>query len=581
MPETAKNRGFMEYVVIALASAALVVFFFLLEAARERRAEKQFVEKLYGDFGRSVHRDAPPERYARIDSYFRRHPREGQLDDITWNDLGMDGLFQRMNLALSATGEEYLYHTLRSLQLEEEPLKHLEEVAGYWKKEPDRRVRIQLIMRKLGHTGKYSLYEYLENLDALGERNCRASLLTDFLFLPFLGLLWVNVSVGVLGIAGLMVFNILSYFKQKREIEPYVVSFAYVLRLLEACGQLQKQKIPVLKREWEEMERHLAALSALRRRSFWILAWGRNAGPASGNPLEVLFDYVRMVFHVDLIQFHRMLAAVRRHREEIDALIGIVGFVETSVCVLAFRESLKEGYCVPEFSEKLCFQMEEGYHPLLQAPVKNGILVERGVLLTGSNASGKSTFLKTAALSAVMAQTIHTCAASRYKSAMFRVYSSMALRDDLCGGESYYIVEIKALKRILDSAGHGKGPVLCFVDEVLRGTNTVERIAASAQILDALGGRGILCFAATHDIELTELLEDSFDNYHFQEEVREGDVVFDYKLLAGRALTRNAIQLLGLLGYDDAVIRRADAQAGQFLQTGVWTPLVRDEAVPT
>ena len=146
----------------------------------------------------------------------------------------------------------------------------------------------------------------------------------------------------------------------------------------------------------------------------------------------------------------------------------------------------------------------------------------------------------------------------------------MALKDDIVSGESYYIVEIKSLKRILDAAAHRKGTILCFVDEVLRGTNTVERIAASTQILRSLGHSGILCFAATHDIELTELLQGEFDNYHFEEDVREGDVYFNYRLKEGKATTRNAIKLLELMGYEPGVIEKASAQAEYFLDYGVW-----------
>ena len=126
------------------------------------------------------------------------------------------------------------------------------------------------------------------------------------------------------------------------------------------------------------------------------------------------------------------------------------------------------------------------------------------------------------------------------------------------------------MKRILDAASAGEKPVLCFVDEVLRGTNTVERIAASTQILKSLGSAGILCFAATHDIELTELLKKDFDNYHFEEEVRDGDVFFNYRLMTGKASTRNAIRLLELMGYDEKIIERATAQAEHFLESGDW-----------
>ena len=98
----------------------------------------------------------------------------------------------------------------------------------------------------------------------------------------------------------------------------------------------------------------------------------------------------------------------------------------------------------------------------------------------------------------------------------------------------------------------------------------MERIAASTQILKSLGSSGILCFAATHDIELTELLQKEFDNYHFEEEVREGDIFFNYRLKEGKATTRNAIRLLELMGYDQAVIQRASAQAEHFVASGVW-----------
>ena len=145
----------------------------------------------------------------------------------------------------------------------------------------------------------------------------------------------------------------------------------------------------------------------------------------------------------------------------------------------------------------------------------------------------------------------------------------MALQDDLEGRESYYIVEIKSLKRILDAMGNPT-PVLCFVDEVLRGTNTVERVAASSQVLKYMTDKSVLCFAATHDIELTHILEHYYDNYHFQEEVRDNDVVFDYHLYPGRAVSRNAIKLLSVMGYDREVIQAAEDAAADFLTTGEW-----------
>ena len=189
------------------------------------------------------------------------------------------------------------------------------------------------------------------------------------------------------------------------------------------------------------------------------------------------------------------------------------------------------------------------------------------MLLTGSNASGKSTFLKAVAINALLAQTIHTVCASSYQANFFRVYSSMALRDSLQEGESYFIVEIKSLKRIFDAAQDDgtKAPVLCTIDEVLRGTNTAERIAASTELLKALSKKPVLCFAATHDLELTSLLKEEYDNYHFKEMIDGKEIVFPYKLTQGPAKGRNAIKLMGALGFDQEIVNKAETLAGGLL----------------
>ena len=150
------------------------------------------------------------------------------------------------------------------------------------------------------------------------------------------------------------------------------------------------------------------------------------------------------------------------------------------------------------------------------------------------------------------------------------IYSSMALRDNIFSNESYYIVEIKSLKRILDHINI-EIPALCFIDEVLRGTNTLERIAASSRILSSLSRKNALVFAATHDIELTHILENDYSNYHFQERIAENEILFDYKLYKGKAVSKNAIKLLGMLKYPKDIITSAENAAEEFLSSGEWS----------
>ena len=560
----------MAYFMVTAGIILLLGAVVIREMVQQSKRRKAFRQALYDRFGERPQHKYTVENSQHIPGYYTRHPEDGQIDDITWNDLNMDEIYRRINYSLSATGEEYLYYLLRSPRKDRIGLQHFEQLVDWFTKHADDRVDMQMQLRELGYTGKHSLYDYIENLDALGERRNRKHHLMNAMYLPFLAIAPVYFSVAVAGISVLGIWQIVSYFKDKRMMEPYIISFAYIMRLINSCEKICGMQIPSCQTEFNVMRECIQKMKGIRRGSFWVFT--ASDSRTSGNPLELILDYLRMMFHVDLIIFNRMVKQLRLHVEDTDRLIAQAGLLEAAISVSWFRASLTEGYCLPEFTD--CeghaeLLMEEGYHVMLEHPVKNGIHADKGVLLTGSNASGKSTFLKMTAVNALLAQTVHTCAAKTYRAPFYRIYSSMALRDDLAGGESYYIVEIKALKRILDAVQDGQR-VLCFVDEVLRGTNTVERIAASTQILKSLSGQNVLCVAATHDIELTELLKAEFDNYHFEEEIKDGDISFAYRLMEGKATTRNAIRLLELIGYSEEITENAFMSANHFMSTGVW-----------
>ncbi len=557
----------MEYLIFAVFAAAFLLFIFIQGMSQESKERKWFIHKLKKQYGHEPEREYKPERFVRIPGYYENHRCDGQIDDITWNDLGMDDIFKRMNYTLSSTGEEYLYYRLRTPEYEEDKLKHFQEIAEYFDKHEEDRVSFQLQMRKLGTMGKYSLYEYIEYLNKLGIRSNTGEYLMLAAFVASILFMFVNLTWGIIALIGVVCYQMFMYFKIRKEIEAYITSLAYMIRLNEIADKVQKLKIPVCEREFREIRSHLHNLSKSKRGSFWVFHDVKNG--SNGNPLDAVLVYVTMIFHVDLIFFNKMLGEMRDKIADIDALAGILGYLETAVCVSLYRASLEGQYCLPEFEGGELF-LEEGYHPMIAEPVKNSIHAPRSVLLTGSNASGKSTFLKMVALNVLLAQTVYTVCGDCYKAPMFRLYSSMSLKDDLESGESYYIVEIKAIKRIMEQAVQSSQKVICFVDEVLRGTNTTERIAASSQILKSFAKNEVLCFAATHDLELTELLKNDFDNYHFEEEVSENDILFNYMLRPGKARTKNAIRLLQLMGYDETIIESANKQAQYFEENGVW-----------
>lgn len=550
--------AFLGFVILVLA------VLFVKGIIDKNRQKKQFIKDLYEKYGELPKKEYPVGRIDAIASYFYKHRPEECIDDITWNDLGMNEIFKRLNYAYSSAGEEYLYYALRTPSTDREELDKRERHIKHFTEDEENRVDLLFAISKLGYSGKYSIHNYIENLGILGIRKNIKHYSAILALAVFAGICFLNLTVGLVGIVLIVIYNLIFYFKEKSEIDPYITSFAYIMRLLEVADDISKIKHDAWQNEWEEITKRKTTMNRFKSGSYIVMSSSRMS--ASGNPLDMIMDYLRMILHLDLIKFNNMLVEVRNHTEDLDALVSMIGYLEMIIAAGAYRKSL-ENYCIPEEGENLL--IENAIHPLLPEAVPNSISTEKCVLLTGSNASGKSTFLKTVALNALLAQTFHTVCALKYVAPFYRIASSMALKDNLLDNESYYIVEIKSIKRILDMS-KGSVPVLCFVDEVLRGTNTVERIAASTQILKQLAKEKVTCFAATHDIELADLLSKYFDNHHFEEEIVDGDVRFSYQIKDGKATTRNAIKLLSVMGYDEKVIEAAEKMSSGFLANGVW-----------
>lgn len=556
-------------IIAAGIIAVLAVIYGMMAASRKSNLMNR-QRKIEREWGSVPERQYAAGELDNIARYYRSKLERGEwtghvIDDITWNDLDMDQVFCMLNRTYSSVGQEYLYHLLRTPSVSEDVLLERERLICHFMETKDVRTKLQVQYDQIGRTRKVSVCDYIQTLESLPIKSNLPHYVAIAVFFVCAAACIVNPGVGFLLLLADIGVNLRSYYKERGEIEPYIVTFVHVIRMLRAGEQISRvgdEEISDYTKRINEIRR---GFGAFQKKSGWIAGGDQ----MSGSGLDVFADYIRMLFHVDLIVFNQMLGEVQKKSRELYELMDLLGLLEAHIAIASYRESLPF-YTLPVFlGGERELLAEDIYHPMIQEPVANTIHTKKGVLITGSNASGKSTFLKTVAINAILAQTIHTCLAHRYETNFFRVYSSMALRDDLDSQESYYIVEIKSLKRILNAMGD-EVPVLCFIDEVLRGTNTVERIAASAEILKSLAGEKVLCFAATHDIELTHLLEGTFDNYHFQEEIAEHDILFNYILYQGRATSRNAIRLLGIIGYDREIIRRADATAEHFLESGEW-----------
>ena len=556
--------------------AAVVIIIILFLVIKGIYDEKRYKQRLYlrlkNSWGNPSRQEYPQQLMDAVKYYYNNNKGDNDIDDITYNDLNMDAVYKSVNHTMTSIGEEYLYALLRTPCTDIAVLEERERVINCMGADEEGRIKLQMALAGMGKLNRISVYSYISDIKNMDSGNklyhifCAAALLVSA------GLCFVKPAIMVLVTALIIIYNVITYYKNKAEIDPYIQVFAFIARTISQSEDVAKAGIAGIE---EYQERLVSCTAGLKK--FGKNSWLVSGGNMSGDILDSFMDYIRILFHIDLMKVCDMVNELKKHENELADIYNITGYIDSMVSIASFRAGTGS-WCVPvlkytDSMKNITMEFTDLYHPLIENPVKNSIKTEKSILITGSNASGKSVFIKTVAINAIFAQTIHTVLAESYSSCFFLVYSSMALRDDIFSNESYYIVEIKSLKRILDKAEEQGVPVLCFIDEVLRGTNTLERIASSSQILKQLATLKSLCFAATHDLELAKILVNYFDNYHFEETVKENDVIFDYKLRKGNTKTRNAIKLLNMIGYDKTLTSRAEELAQFFLENGSWREL--------
>lgn len=565
------ERKVTGYLILFLV--LLVVFGIQSYNTNKARKEK-LLKELDENWGCKASRKYKHQEYERISHFYEKtkEPEGIYIDDITWNDVSMDDVFKAMNHTYSSVGEENLYRRLRVPEYHQEKLEKFGDMTAFFEAQPNVSKRLQEIFASIGRTKSVSLYDFiLAAADLQAKSNLRHWCCIAGLLLSLAGL-FVIPQYAVIVFFAMLSYNIYSYYKEKNDVNSYFTCFEYIFGLLRYGEKLHKvlteADTTVLREDMDKVQVLLDKTKHLKKGMFLI-----SSSNVNDSIVEMVMQYVRMIFHVDLIKFNSVVKKTSENIEDIRELYLLMGDVESAIAVASFRTYLKKQYgtfAIPQFTGQAGISFEEIYHPLIPNAVKNSMKEEENVLLTGSNASGKSTFLKTVAINGILAQTIYTATAATFVMPRVEVISSMALKDNLSQNDSYYMAEIKSLKRILDRAEQGRG-VLCFIDEVLRGTNTIERIAASSEILKKLKQNKTICFAATHDIELTYILESVYSNYHFEEEVSGEDVRFNYHLNSGRTVTRNAIRLLKVLQYPDSIVSGAVGMVEEFTRTGKWS----------
>jgi MutS domain V len=538
----------MVYVILLILAGLAAILY--LVWIRKRKAK--LLSELRSNWG--FPRPSSPEtNFKRIGLYDRLKPDQSSrgLDDKTWSDLDLDLVFEYIDRTTSRVGQQFLFHLLRRPRFKEEPLLKFERLINRFN-DAGLRERLQVELLRLSHKDALFLpYLFFEELPQFRRYRFLFLTLSISAFASLVGAFF-STSFRFIAVLFAMINIGVSLYCRSR-LETFIQPLRLLNVLINTCRRIGLRFADSeISDHLKKLQTEVQKLSGLQRKTA-LLGMNREYDEVS----SLIYEYLSMFFLLEVNCFAFAVEDLRSNRKSVTAIYEELGYLDAAISIASVR-SYDTRFTKPVLLEpmKAC-RFKQIFHPLLESPVPNDLtLNQRSILLTGSNMSGKSTFIRTVGVNAILAQTIHTCFAQEYQAPFLEVKASMGSNDSLMESKSHYLSEVESIRLLVVSAKAGR-QCLFLIDELFRGTNTIERVASAKAILEYLNSGDNIVMAATHDIELSELLDHQYKSHHFREIIQNQQMVFDYKIQEGTSSTRNAIAILEMFGYPKPVVARA------------------------
>jgi hypothetical protein len=468
------------------------------------------------------------------------HARAGALEDRTWRDLDLDEVFCSLDRTESEPGRQYLYHLLRSPQFSSGLLERRERLLRRLGSDPALTESIRRPLSRLQHPRAGALVHLV--LGPLPARPRYWALfptltVTSVASLVLFLTIWPPAFIVWLAVCLLNLWVQLFYKPRVKRFVPAIRELPAFIGVGRALGAMD---IPEALEEVTTLRDRSRTLGGLRRAANWLLF-----EPGDGNELVAsIYEYINLMFLLDVNAFAFTIERLRASQRSMQEVFEALAYLDAMLSVSRWRATLP-WWSTPRFvAATKRLEVDSLYHPLVANPVPNSLHVEEAsVLVTGSNMSGKTTFVRAIGVSAILAQTLHTVCANGWRVPMVRVRTSIGRSDSIVEGKSYYLAEVESVAALVH-AKSDESQSLFLLDEIFRGTNTTERVAAGFAVLSHLDRGSDVVVVATHDIELIDLLGDRYVTKHFREQVADGQMTFDYRIQDGTSSGRNAIALL-------------------------------------
>ncbi len=494
--------------------------------------------------------------FDKIGSYFRSKNNEKDsfhyISNQIQNDLDLDEIFKYIDRTSSKIGQQYLYYKLRVIKPKDNLYK-FDKLIGIFETNEKLRIRSQMTLSTLNSHNVYDL-EKLINEKIIKKPSFQKYLFPLSLLSIVLIILGFFYKIFFLLLIPVFLINSVLHYKTKSFIGYYLNAINQLNRSLLASKKLSSY--PEINNHFKNFD-FIDDVNKIRFKTKFI-----SFEKELNNEIAILFwlviEIFKIQFNFESIIFYKFIDDILNKSNSIDKLFRFIGEIDSAISIASVKHN-NTLICKPIFTDKKKIVVKEMMHPLIEKCVPNDInLLNKSLLLTGSNMSGKTTFIRGISINSILAQSFNFAFAKEFTIPFYKVYTSIRISDNVFDNESYYLKEVLTIKDLID-ASQQKDACLFVLDEIFKGTNTIERISAGKAILSYLNNKKDFVFVSTHDIELTALLEnDNFELYHFSEQVIDNKISFDHKIKKGKLKTRNAIKILELYDYPKNIIKDAN-----------------------
>jgi len=510
---------------------------------------------------------SPKEDYfffSQIQRYFRKlnHQKVRQvISDKTNNDLDLDEVFMYIDRTISKVGQQYLYNALRTLPKDNEGNDVQERLINSLNTDPKLVTQIVLQLSKLKNNDVFGISNLFQDKQAskpswfwIIQLLFASSVICLALafFMPWLFIV----------LLGLFAANSLIHFWNKGNIFQYSSSLPQLIILNNVSRELSKHTALTVGKA--EIFQSISDVHSICKKMS-IFKLEATLKDDMTMVADSIFEFMKILFLLEPIFLFRGIDKIKSMKKQIHDSFEFIGQIDMALSIWILRQSLHK-YCTPEISVSESIMAKNLYHPLVEDCTENSIDVfNKSILLTGSNMSGKTTFIRTMGINSLLAQTINTCFADSFSIPKLNIHSAVRISDDLLSSKSYYFEEVTTIKEMIGQCKDGVTN-LFLLDEIFKGTNTNERIAAGKAVLSHLNNNNFV-FVSTHDLELTEMLKNEYEMYHFTEVINEDTIKFDYMLKKGELEFTNALKILRINGYPTQIVDEANSIAQSLKNT--------------